>query len=68
MKTTKEHFATLPSDIRGRAIKNTEDFLPKLLDRPCPSLKSALIASFVWKLTEEGSQFWKQVIDQNESN
>jgi hypothetical protein len=60
-KTICQWYKELPEDIRKKAIKNTLDQVPDLLDSKEKQLSSALFSGFQWALSPEGFKFWDEV-------
>lgn len=57
MKTIKEWVMTLPEDIREKALKYEKyDWNDKSL-----SLAYAILEAFIWRETEEGTNYWRNI-------
>lgn len=61
MKTARQWFLdTLPKEDAEKAIKNTpEDFI----DTELPTFGHALVDAFIWDDTEEGDDFWENILE-----
>lgn len=64
MKTAKEWFETLETNLANRAISNTP---AKDLSAYCRSLQEALFESFDWAGTKEDVGFWLKVYEDAEA-
>jgi len=64
MRTNREWFETLKPEIAEKAIKNTIEigFSGKEgLEGKSNSLKIALSGSFLWEISPEGYDFWRDI-------
>ena len=65
MKSVKKWYETLPEKIKEKALKYTDS---EELDVLEPSLAKAILKSFILEETEEGEDFWRNVIKTNDPN
>ena len=59
-KTIEEWFEYLPNDIKQKAINNIEKG-NNISNRSVKSLEQAIDASFNWKGTDEGHDYWREI-------
>lgn len=60
-RTILEFLWKMPQPYQDQAIKNGKDNLYK--DFVGKTIKDALMSAFVWSDSPEGSQYWKDFID-----
>lgn len=59
MKSAKEWLETLKEPYRSRALKNYDpDFV---LGKTIENLSSAILRSFSWRKSSEGSKYWDDI-------
>lgn len=61
MKTIREWFQELPTDVRIKAETNAR---PSAMSVKAPTLASAIGGSFVWAESPEGQVYWEQITNQ----
>jgi len=64
MKTVIEWFDTLPEPYKTQAINNTKLHLLKTFDE---SLIDAIKSSFTWHSTDQGHDYWFDLVNQIDS-
>jgi hypothetical protein len=57
-KTVRKWLNELPVEIRDRAIRNAENYIPFMLDDKAGSFDNSLLNAFLWRDTPEGIEFW----------
>lgn len=61
MKTVREWFMEmLPQDVADKAIKYALD---DIIDTESPMLFDALMDAFIWDTTEEGHDYWDDIVE-----
>lgn len=59
MDTIKDYFELLPEPYKSLAIENTSE---DSINKKSPSLKSAICNAFMWSATEQGHNYWKDLL------